>query len=55
MSGHEKKTLVSWLKNTRSGGIDQGREAPPQRTGKAERHNTDAAAEARIRIEREKG
>jgi len=28
---HEKKTFFSLLKNTRSGGISQGREAPPQR------------------------
>jgi hypothetical protein len=28
---HEKNTFFSLLKNTRSGGISQGREAPPQR------------------------
>jgi hypothetical protein len=28
---HEKKTFFSLLENTRSGGISQGREAPPQR------------------------
>jgi len=28
---HEKKTFFSLLKSTRSGGISQGREAPPQR------------------------
>jgi hypothetical protein len=28
---HEKNTFFSLLKNIRSGGISQGREAPPQR------------------------
>jgi hypothetical protein len=33
---HEKKTFFSWLKNTRSGGISQGRVSAAQRAKRSE-------------------
>ena len=51
---HEKKTFFSLLKNTRSGGISQGRASAAAAGGAKRRAFTDAGAEGTAR-EREKG
>jgi hypothetical protein len=51
---HEKKTFFSLLKNTRSGGISQGRASAAAAGGAKRRAFTDAGAEGTAR-KREKG
>jgi hypothetical protein len=51
---HEKKTFFSLLKNTRSGGISQGRVSAAAAGGAKRRAFTDDGAEGTAR-EREKG